>query len=295
MKNRLLILFLRFLSRLPLPLARRLGTFLGACAERFGTRMWQTTCTNLELCFPDWPTERRRALARSSIRETFRAIAEAGAVWLWPAEKILGRVRRVRGRELLEAAQREGRGVIVVGPHLGNWELIGLWLGHCGLGPTVQLFQAPADPAFAALIYQARSRSGATMVPTDAKGVTQLLKALRAGHIIGILPDQVPPESGGEFDSFFGVPALTMTLLSKLLAKTGARAVMGTARRLEEPEAGFEIVFGEVDPRLYEQDLALSLRGLNASVEATVLEAPAQYQWEYKRFKRQPPGLPRPY
>src|SRR5690606_19093956 len=243
-------------------------------------------------CFPAMAEDERRALARRSVRETFATIAEGGAVWLWPAPRILARIRRVEGFDLLREAHALGRGVIVAGPHLGNWELIGLWLNTCGLGQTVQLFQAPRDPALARLIFEARSRSGAEMVPTDARGVTQLLKSLRDGRIVGILPDQVPPESGGGFAGFFGVPALTMTLLTRLVHKTGARVVMGYTRRLDD---GFAIVFREVDPRLYSSDVPTSLAGLNASVERCVLEVPAQYQWEYKRFKRQPEGVPRPY
>lgn len=296
LKARLLILLLRFLALLPLGAARRLGRLLGSAAWRLDGRMARVTRRNLELCFPDWSGERREELGRRSLRETFAAIAEGGAVWLWPAPKILGRIQEIRGFELLKEAHAQGRGVIVVGPHIGNWELIGLYLNTCGLGQTIQLYQAPPQQRFARLIFEARSRTAATMVPTDAKGVTLLLKALRNGQIVGILPDQVPPESGGEFAPFFGRPALTMTLLSRLVAKTGARAVMGYAKRVSTHKGeGFEIIFRAVDERLYSPDLAESLAGLNTSVEALALEAPEQYQWEYKRFKRQPEGVPRPY
>lgn len=291
-KSKLIIFSLRLLALLPLRAARALGRFLGELNWRCGSRMRAVSLKNLELCFPEMAEDERQALARRSVRETFATIAEGGAVWLWPAPRILERIRHVEGFELLRAAHAQGRGAIVVGPHLGNWELIGLWLNTCGLGQTVQLFQAPRDPALARLIFEARSRSGAAMVPTDARGVTQLLKSLREGRIIGILPDQVPPDSGGEFAPFFGVPALTMTLLTRLVQKTGARAVMGYTRRLDD---GFAIVFREVDPRLYSEDLQTSLQGLNASVERCVREVPEQYQWEYKRFKRQPPDVPRPY
>lgn len=296
MKARLLILCLRGLASLSLENARRLGRCIGAWNWRLGSRMARTTRKNLELCFPAMPANERRALAERSLRETFATMAEGGAVWLWPASRILGTIRRVDGWELLREAHAEGRGVIVAGPHLGNWELLGLWLNTCGLGQTVQLFQAPRDAGFARLIFEARSRTRADMVPTDARGVSLLLRALREGRIAGILPDQVPPESGGEFASFFGVPALTMTLIARLVQKTGARVVMGYTRRVDGAAgAGFDIVIRPVDPRLYSEEPLTSLAGLNASVEACVREAPEQYQWEYKRFKRQPPGHARPY
>jgi KDO2-lipid IV(A) lauroyltransferase len=129
------------------------------------------------------------------------------------------------------------------------------------------------------------------MVATDNKGVAELLRALRAGDISGILPDQVPDISGGVYAPFFGVPALTMTLVSKLQHKTGARVLLGVARRLQGAAGhGFEIVFREPDPEIYAGDIPASLAALNRSIEALVSETPEQYQWEYKRFRRQPDG-----
>ncbi|MEX2367714.1 MAG: lysophospholipid acyltransferase family protein [Pseudohongiellaceae bacterium] len=296
LKSRLLIVFLRLLALLPLGLARQFGRLLGRLSWALSTRMSRVSITNIRLCLPELTPARQRALAKKSVQETFATMAEGGAVWLWPAQKILAKIHRLEGFDLLKAAYGQNRGVIVIGPHLGNWELVGLYLNTCGLGQTLQLFQAPRDPVLARLLSDARSRSGAQMVPTDNRGVGSLLTALRAGQVVGILPDQVPPESGGEYAPFFSVPALTMTLLPRLLRKTGARAIMVYAKRVRSKQGhGFEIIFREPDPRIYEPDLATSLAGLNSSVEVLAREAPEQYQWEYKRFKRQPAGRPNPY
>ena len=295
LKSRVITYFLRLLSWLPLSWARRVGSGIGHLLWLGkGSTTVRVTLRNLELCMPELDEPARRELARVSIVETCKTAAEVGAVWLWPAEKVLGCVQP-RGLDLLREARAEGRGVIVIGPHLGNWEVLGLYLNTCGIGQSVQLFQAPGRQALDQLIYKARSRAGAKMVATDGKGVTQLLKALREGLVCGILPDQVPPESGGEFAPFFGQPALTMTLLSKLVSKTRCAAILAYARRIEVPgQAGWEVVFKPADPRLFAQDLNTSLTGLNATVEEAIRDEPTLYQWEYKRFKRQPDGS-RPY
>ncbi|HEY0962409.1 MAG TPA: lysophospholipid acyltransferase family protein [Pseudomonadales bacterium] len=295
MKSRLLILLLRFFAVLPLPAARALGVLLGDICWFMRGRMARTTLKNLSLCFPHLDDTARRRLAKESLRHTFMAVTESGAVWLWPAPRALALIHRVEGLNLLQAAHAEGRGVIMLGPHLGNWELTGLYLNTAGCGQNSQLFQAPDDPLFAKLIYEARSRSGSHMVPTDQKGVGVLLQALRRGEVIGILPDQVPPDSGGEFAPFFGIPALTMTLACRLQQKTGARMLMTFARRELGPEQGFTVVIQEPDVAIYANDMPEALSGLNRSIEALMAGVPEQYQWEYKRFKRQPAGHERPY
>jgi KDO2-lipid IV(A) lauroyltransferase len=292
MKEAALILFLRFLALLPLGAVRALGALLAKLCWMLQTRMARTTLTNLELCFPALSAQERQALAKASLKQTFQTITEAGAVWLWPAARILGLVTEVEGLGLLQAAKAENRGVLLLGPHLGNWEVLGLFLNACGCGPISLLYQAPDSPALDRLIFKARSRTGAKMVATDNKGVAELLKTLRAGEIVGLLPDQVPPDSGGEFAPFFGKPALTMTLLNRLQQKTGARVVTGYAKRIE---GGFRMIFREPVPEIHASDLPTALAALNRSVEAVVMEAPSQFQWEYKRFKRQPAGSQPPY
>ena len=288
MKYRLATVFFRFLSLLPLGAARALGSALGGVLWYTGSRMRRTTVTNIALCLPELDETERLALARASLKQTLQTLTETGAVWLWPGERSLDLLKDVRGRELLEQAKAAGKGVIVLAPHLGNWEMVGLYLNACGLGPSYQLYQPPDDPQLDALIFKARSRMGATMVATDNKGVAELLRALRAGHIIGILPDQVPGDGGGEHVPFFGHPALTMTLLTRLQQKTGALVVAAFAERIT---GGFRLHFCLPDPAIYAPDSREALAAMNRTVEAQVRMAPAQYQWEYKRFRRLPHGM----
>lgn len=292
MKSRLLLLLMRFFAVLPLPVARALGKVMGQVCWITRRRMAQTTLINLKLCFPQLNVVDRNRLAGRSLSHTFQTISETGAVWLWPAADALRLVREVEGMEVLAAAHAAGKGVLVLSPHVGNWEILGLYLNTCGCGPSSQLYLAPDDPALAAVIHHARSRSGARMVATDKKGVSELLQALRRGELVGILPDQVPPETGGEYAPFYGVPALTMTLVNRLQQKTGAVVVTACARRIK---GGFRIIFTAPDPAIYAGSMPDALTGLNRSMERVINGTPEQYQWGYKRFKRQPPGSPAVY
>ena len=134
------------------------------------------------------------------------------------------------------------------------------------------------------------------MVATDNKGIGELLRTLRKGEIVGILPDQVPTASGGDFAPFFNIPALTMTLLNRLQQKTGAAVLVACAiRGKSESREGFVIKFRAASPDIYAEHMPDALAGLNQTIEQVVLENPEQYGWEYKRFKRQPQGMKRVY
>jgi KDO2-lipid IV(A) lauroyltransferase len=287
MKSLLIRSFLRLLSCLPLGLARRLGAWIGSLAWRSGGRMQQTTATNLALCYPAMDAAQRSELGRRSLQASLQTIMEAGMAWHWPAPRVLALIHTVDGLPLVQQAKAAGKGVLLLSPHLGNWEVLGLYVNACGLGQSYQLYQAPADPGLDRLLFRARSRTGARMVATDTKGVAELLRALRAGDIAGILPDQIPDPSGGDYAPFFGVPAFTMSLVSRLQQKTGATVLLAVARRAG---AGFEIVFRAPEPEIYAKDIPVSLAAMNRSIEAIIGETPEQYTWEYKRFRRQPDG-----
>lgn len=296
MKSAAVIFLLRMFALLPFSIARKVGRASGSLCWRLKTRMAQTTRTNLALCFPSLNEVERDALARRSLEHTFQAILETGAVWLWPHVKTLNLILAVEGLHLLQAASAAGKGVIVMSPHIGNWEILGLWLNTCGCGPTSQLYQALESPALNSLVFKARSRSGAKMVATDNKGIGELLRALRRGEIVGILPDQVPTPGSGEFAPFFAIPALTMTLLNRLQQKTGAAVLVARAiRDARDGKEGFVIKFSEAVPEIYAEQMPIALTGLNLTIEQVVKENPEQYGWEYKRFKRQPDGAPRIY
>jgi len=282
---RFIIALLQLSAALPRGARAALAKLGGWALWLDASRSRKTTETNLALCFPQMSAAARRALARQSLIETVRLGLEMGPSWLWPVDDLLALIDHVEGRELMEAAQSAGRGIVILAPHIGNWELLGLWLGI--YYQAIYLYQPPKSPLLDRLMRNARSRSGAQVVPTDNRGVATLLKALKNGGVIGILPDQEPEASGGVFAPFFGVNTLTATLAANLARKTNAVVVAAYAKRTEQ---GYTLVIEAADNDVTSEDEVIAAAAVNRAVENCVRAVPAQYQWEYKRFKARDDG-----
>lgn len=286
MRTRLIKSIIWLASLLPLPMARVLGRLFGELAWRRNTRSAVVTRINIENCFPAMGEEPRGQLIRRSLHHWGMTIFEVPVIWR-KGRKSLDLIEAVEGRELIERALDRGKGLILVSPHLGNWELAGLWSST--LGPMTILYQSPDRLDLDELLQEVRGTTGATLVATDLRGVSTLVKALKRGEITGVLPDMVPERQGGVFAPFFGVQALTMKLTHSLQQRTGATILAGFFQRTSK---GFKGCFIEPEEAIYDADATVSTAALNRAVERLVLMAPEQYQWEYKRFKVRPPGEP---
>ena len=282
---RLIRLVVFAISLLPLPLARGVGALVGLGAWFLNSRGAETTRANLAACFPDMEENSRRRLGRRSMKHWGMTLCEIPVVWR-KGKQSLELVRAVEDNGILDRIADSTTGVIFLGPHLGNWELMGYWAAN--QGPMTTLYQPPRRFDLDALLVEARKKTGASMVPTNVRGVAQLVKALKRGEYVGILPDMEPTLSGGVFAPFFGVPALTMTLIHNLRQRTGALVVVCFARRVP---GGFDLVLREPDAGIAGDSAEASAAAMNRAIEALVKLAPEQYQWEYKRFKRRPDGL----
>jgi KDO2-lipid IV(A) lauroyltransferase len=275
---------------LPLSWARALGRGVAVLYWPLAGRNRKVTERNIQLAFPELSEAEQQQLCRRSLAATLELATEMGHVWLRPWEYVQSLMLSVQGDELIRAAQTEGRGVIVLAPHLGNWEILGLHLAT--LGSIVSLYEPPKLQQLGGMIEAARQRSGATLVPTNSRGLVKLLKSVKAGHISGILPDQAPGElNSGENSPFMGVPCFTGTLASNMIRRTGALAVFGFARRVP---GGFELHYEPAEQAIYSEDSSVSLAALNRGVEQCVRQCVEQYQWEYKRFRVRPrvgPGV----
>ncbi len=255
--------------------------------NQFPNRAKDTTIKNLRACFPDLDEEKLSDLAKMSLISTACTAMEMGKSWMLSLDETFSLIKETEGFEEFLRVAEGNKGIILLAPHLGNWEIFGMYAGQSTA--STFMYQPPKLPALDRLLQRTRSRGGIKLAPTDRKGVSIVLKALQKGELVGVLPDQVPNDEGGEFAGFFGEPALTMTLVSKLAARSQAKVYCGFAQRLPESE-GFKLIIREADQSIYSEDLAESLRGLNKTVEDCVLMAVDQYQWEYKRFRRRPDG-----
>lgn len=279
--------FLRFFSLLPLRLVHALGIAIGFGLAYIPSTRRRTTHTNLAMCFPDMSLRDRKRLARHNLIETGKTVVETGALWLWDRQRVLDKVRQVDGEQYLESAMARGKGVILAFPHLGAWEMVNV---YCSTRYSLTcLYRRPRIKGMDQFMLESRQRLGASLVPNDVNGVRALLKTLKAGNMVGILPDQCPKRDKGSFAPFFGIQANTMTLLSRLLEKTAATLIFAYAERLPAGK-GYHVHFRPPMADVAGLNLDQSLAAINDTVEACVRDLPDQYLWCYKRFRVRPLG-----
>ncbi len=276
---------------LPLSAARGLGRLAAGAAWIFRPASRRITERNISLAFSGLPAREQQRLARASFSATAQTACEMGHVWLRDMAHVEGLIRDVSGADIVTSALASRRGVVVLAPHLGNWEVLGLYLA--ALGPVVSLYEAPHMEALDGLLRRARERSGARLVATTGRGIAELVRSVREGHIAGILPDQVPRAlNAGLNVPFMNIPCFTGTLACKVIQRSDALAVFGFAQRVA---GGFHIRFLPAEDSIHDADMAQSLAALNRGVEACLRHCPEQYQWEYKRFRERPARHPGPY
>jgi Kdo2-lipid IVA lauroyltransferase/acyltransferase len=279
-----MLFLLRLLARLPLPLLHAVGAFLGWVVYLVSPRYRRVIGHNLDLAGLN-----TRRLRSAVVSETGKAALETPAIWLRTHERAARLVVEVSGWEHVESATAAGRGLIVVTPHLGSWEVTGQYLGS--RMPITVMYSPPNLKSLEPLMQEGRNRGAAMKsVPADLRGVRAMLKALKRGEAIGILPDQVPGVGEGEWVEFFGSPAYTMTLVGRLAEQTRAPALLCYSERLPRGRGYHFIVESMLPPRPPES----SVRALNRSLEHLIRRCPEQYLWSYNRYKVpagvRPPG-----
>ncbi|MFC5579116.1 lauroyl acyltransferase [Lysobacter niabensis] len=283
------------LTRLPWPWLLRLGDGIAALMLRRNTREARVARRNLELIQPDLLPTQREELQQRIVRTTARQAIETLRLWTRPHAENLALIREHHGVDLFDAAIAAGRGVIVAAPHYGNWELLNQWLASHT--PLAILYAPPESAIGDAFLRRVRADNDnavrVTQVRAEGPGVRQLFKLLKDGGVVGILPDQQPKRGDGEFAPFFGVPALTMTLLGRLAHRTGAAVVFAYCERIDDGhdgEPGFALHIDAAPEAVGDADPVAAVTALNAALERIARRDPSQYQWTYKRYTLQPPG-----
>ncbi len=279
-----------FLSRWPLSLLHALGLCMG----------W--------LAYALSPSYRRRLneharQAGLSLGQRLRAVGQAGRMvaelprlWGRPREQALGDRVQWRQVEQLDQAVLEGKGIIILTPHLGCFEIVaqGYAERHGALKPITALYRPSRQAWLADVMVHARNRPGMVASPATLAGVRQMLRALKQGHTVGILPDQVPPEGMGVWAPFFGRPAYTMTMLAKLVAQTGCAVVMLRGERLswwQRHRLGCDYVIharrmpADIEALLRQGEAEPSAVAINQLQQEMIMACPEQYLWGYNRYK----------
>ena len=290
LKSSLAIGLLQILGKLPLWLLHGISIVVVGFMLLVPNQSFTQTRLNIQRCWPNLTSKQKRQFVRQSLLHTTHSALEMGINWTQSSQKGLDSIRQIKGEHCFTEAQKKG-GVILLTPHLGNWELFANWAAHNA--KVTALYKPAKLPALDALIHKARSQAGMKLAPASAKGVMQLKRSLLKGEVSLILPDQEPPASAGIISQWFGQPAYTMTLAAALADTKDTRIVLGFARRLQDSE-GFVIELEDITQQCIGVSanddsgalLASKVQAINASIEKLVRSAPDQYQWEYRRFKQ---------
>lgn len=270
-----MLVTLRLLARIPLRQLHAIGAFLGWLVYGLSPAYRSRLKENLFASGIAADAAARRTLLNRSIAEAGKGATEIIAVWFGSEATVSGLVT-CDDWTMVEQAQRAGRGIIFLTPHLGCFEISALY-GAQRLPITV-LYRPPRLHWLEPLMVAGRQRWRATLAPANLRGVRMLYRALQRRESVGLLPDQAPGLGEGVWAGFFGRPAYTMTLAHRLQGATGAAVIMAFAERLPAGR-GFRLHLMPLKP----EDLEAT--ALNAAVEQLVRRCPAQYLWSYNRYK----------
>ena len=273
---------LRLLAVLPLPLVHAVGVLFGYLYFMLFRRRLRRARRNLRWVRTAFSRKSYRNILHASVRETGKGILETFAIWFRSERSVLKLVRECKGWEHVEAAHAKGKGIIFLTPHLGCYEITAIY--YAAHYPISVLFKPPRNPKLAALVEEGRQRSRITLAPTNMRGIRTLIKTLKQGQAIGILPDQVPEKGEGDWADFFGRPAYTMNLVGKLTELSGAIVLLAFGERLPWGR-GYVIHIEPLDPDGNPAGVP-GPQHVNDGIERLVRQCPQQYLWSYGRFKR---------
>lgn len=274
----MLLLLFRALSKLPLPVLHATGALLGRMAYALS---------------PGYRRRLKENIARAgqaghldaAIREAGKSVMELPFLWCAPPGQVLAKVT-MENWEVARAAIDSGRGALFLTPHLGCFEIIPQAVST--YVPVIVMYRPPRKKALRPLVEQARARARLALAPASLSGVRMLLKSLKSGGAVGLLPDQVPHQGEGVWAPFFDKPAYTMTLPGRLQQMTGCELIFTYAERLPHGR-GYLIRFIRHEKPIGTTPVAQAT-AINAAMEELIAQCPAQYFWSYNRYKS-PPGV----
>jgi KDO2-lipid IV(A) lauroyltransferase len=273
---------LRILARLPLSWLHRIGALGGRAVFAGSRKMRERLLHNVrEAGVAGASEETIVRFARGCAGELGKGALEILPLWFGRAAAVLAGIRLDSSWDAVQPLLGAGNGVIFLTPHLGGFEIAGQFLAY--RLPVTIMYRPPRIAWLDSVLRHGRAQGQAQLTTADTRGVRALLKALKRGEAVGLLPDQVPARGHGVMADFFGRPAYTTTLIGKLQQATGAPIVVMCSRRLPDA-AGFDMTFHQL-PEALPIDDAKAARELNMFLEGIIRRCPEQYLWSYNRFK----------
>lgn len=272
---------LKYISRQPLSVSRWIARILALIVNIFKvSKTSDVIRLNLEISLSELSTQERERITRAAIRNELMSYFEFFSIWGSTNQKNIERVHKVIGEDLLHDALAQNKGLVLIVPHFGTWEIMNAYVAQ--FTSMTIMYKPVKNQAADQFVRAARSREQANLVPTDESGVRQIFKALKQGGTTVILPDHTP-NVGGEYIPYFGVPLATSNLSAKLIQKTKARALFLYALRNED--AGFDIHIEAIDEEIYQGDANQGTGIIINTIENLIQRHPEHYHWSYKRFR----------
>lgn len=276
------------LAYLPLGVLQAIGSFLGWFLWVSNSKRRRTGMRNISACMPELSAAEQKRIVRASLAHEMQTYVETARAWLGPAQSVKAAVREFRGIEAYDRALAKGKGVILLTLHQGafeaiaipmsvNYELVGLY--------------KPQPGVFNELSIKGRSRFGARLVVAEVGVRKTSLEQLRQNVGVYYMPDHDPPPGHGLFSPFMGQQAHTATLIAKLVRDSGAPVVFMYGERLPGAQ-GYIAHYFDAPAEIYDPHPQVSTNAMNRGLEQCVRACPEQYWWGYRRFKRQPQGMP---
>ena len=279
----MLYIFLKVMARLPLAWLHAFANFLAHLLYIFPSSFKKISRANLGLVYPKLSQPAQRKLLRHTLQSQCYTYVESVKCWGMPKAYSLDLMHEIQGAALLENALGNKKGVIIVVTHFGCWEMLNAWLNQY-TAPMI-MYKPSKNKSVDRFMLKARENFNATLVATDKTGVSAIFKHLKKGGLTVILPDHLPKPSGGIYAKFFEQDVLCTTLVSKLAQKTQCN-VLGLSCIREK--SGFKVICQEMHHDILSQDLQRSVDCLNQEMQDMINQAPEQYIWSYKRFRRMP-------
>ena len=272
---------LKYISRQPLSVSRWIARILALIVNIFKvSKTSDVIRLNLEISLSELSTQERERITRAAIRNELMSYFEFFSIWGSTNQKNIERVHKVIGEDLLHDALAQNKGLVLIVPHFGTWEIMNAYIAQ--FTSMTIMYKPVKNQAADQFVRAARSREQANLVPTDESGVRQIFRALKQGGTTVILPDHTP-NVGGEYIPYFGVPLATSNLSAKLIQKTKARALFLYALRNED--AGFDIHIEAIDEKIYQGDVNQGTGIIINTIENLIQRHPEHYHWSYKRFR----------
>jgi KDO2-lipid IV(A) lauroyltransferase len=273
-----MIFWFRFFSHWPLWALHAIGQSVGWLAWLFSPTYRQRFFANAKTAGLQF------SQVRGAIGQAGSMSTELPRLWMGKSPAM---VWTEGSLACVESAYAAGHGVLFLTPHLGCFEVTAQALTatfSAKFGPLTVLYRPSRKEGLGQVMEATRARPGLDTAPTTLAGVRQMIKALRAGRAVGLLPDQVPPEGMGQWTPFFGKPAYTMTLAARLALQTGAKLMVIWGERLPWGQ-GYRIHASELNTP-EKADVDLLVLQINQAMERLILTRPDQYLWGYARYKQ---------